>query len=157
MHRLKTSIQVVRTLGWCSLHLLLLPLARTASDRIDAHHNLENTLTWEERLRPTSRWSLRSILRRAARRQEKLNAIGHAFTLEYEYRRKHRYRTWPYWYFGQILIPIFAVGVGGTTFEEFLRQQHPQAYLIWVAVLQAFLRGVEAFWRGLIEVLRQMS
>lgn len=125
--------------------LLLLPISPCATDRITAARLFENALNWDARIvQRRRRWSVLSILKRAARRQERMNVFGSEKFEELQ-RRKWE-RSYSYQIHAILALRVISIFCGYYALGAVLQEHFPALHVFWQAGADGFDWLYYAFW-----------
>jgi hypothetical protein len=132
--------------------LLLLPFTPTAEDRRLAAQTYRGSLRLIDQARQQrSPWSLLNWLDRAARRQEKMNAIN---LPGYHQLQKRKWeRAYCYKRLIKQLLFWFALVYGSERFDPLLYEYSPNAHQVAVRVNYWAVGRINAFWKAAYEAL----
>lgn len=124
--------RTIRAILAVSFIALTLPFAPFAEDRITFAAEYEKSLGWDDRVRDgRKRWSMLSILLRAAHRQRRLNINGRARFAELQ-----RLKTSNHLVFLiplQMCLRFAAFAYGFIAFSTILQVYFPVAFIAWEA------------------------
>ncbi len=146
-------MRIILTIIHGLFFMLLLPFAPAASDRVDAARLYPSLLSWsEQQHQRRNRWSLLCKLNRAARRQERINAINLP-----EYQELLRRKWKPKFNNGLVIRRLmlwFAIIYGVNRFEPLLKEYMPGAQGISMRAGRAINSGFDSFWKAITPTTR---
>lgn len=151
---MKNTLRTLRAVLIDGLRMLLFPIAHAVNDRILTEKEYERCLDWRSRTEQERRFlSVLSALRRAARRQERINTVGMVRFNELNARCHER--AFAYLWHGRIVLFFLAIGYTGDALEHILRDYYPVTFILWMNLTDWLAALHNDAWRWIWEQMVQ--
>jgi|GEM_PF-3487326 len=143
---MKIIFRVIIRIILCLFQWVFMPFAHVADDRIFAARHYGQALWMSERLRQEKQyWSIITILRRAARRQEFMNQRGQQ---KYDELQARKWDTaFAIEFHARILLCFFTLWYGTTALTAIAHDHYPWLYVAMVEADKMGCELIDSFWK----------